>query len=258
MPELPEVQMMTDLVAEVGAGQCLTRLETLDLRIWAGAEPLQSMGRLQVRRRGKLLVLVDEQYALLLHLRMTGQICRVEDHRKARLRFHFENGQSLVLLDQRCLARLEKVPRPDLEALFAHKSLGEEFWPVPRDGDWWSNALGQKAGAIKPALLTQDKVVGVGNIAASELLWRAATSPFREVSTLSLEEWDRIAQAAHDHVDYCLSKETADTLTFVTAGGPNFFRVYGREGDRCIRCGDSVRRDRQRGRATFWCAGCQS
>lgn len=250
--------MMADLLTELGQGRVLSSLETLDPRIWGDHSPLVSMGTLKVQRRGKLLVLSDARQALLLHLRMTGQICRQEDHRRPRIRFHFEGGESLVLLDQRCLARVEWVPLSDLESTFAGKSLGEEFWPEERSGAWWADALGQKTGAIKPALLTQDKVVGVGNIAASEILWRAHISPFRKVSGLDDQDWKGIARAAHQHVDYCLSKESADTLKFVTAGGPNFFQVYGREGEPCARCSRVIQREKQNSRATFWCASCQS
>ena len=236
----------------------MPKLETLDPRIWGTGEPLSSMGALEVRRRGKVLVLSDKNNALLLHLRMTGQICRTPDHRRPRLRFHFEHGESLVLLDQRCLAKVERVPRGLLEAAFAARSLGDEFWPERRSGAWWAAALGKKRGEIKPALLTQDRVVGVGNIAASELLWRARVNPFEKVSALGEDRWGRIAQGAHDHVEHCLSKETADTLKFVTGGGPNFFLVYGREGEPCPRCSGVIKREKQRGRPTFWCRVCQS
>jgi len=250
--------MMANLFREVGGGRTLTRIETLDSRIWGGKDALQSMGPLEVQRRGKLLVLCDSDRALLLHLRMTGQICREADHRPPRLRFCFDSGEHLVLLDQRCLAQAEWVPRDVLEAVFAKRNLGEEFWPKERSGAWWASALGGKSGDIKPALLSQDRVVGVGNIAASELLWRAHISPFQRASSLDLEAWESLARAADAHVNHCLSKETADTLKFVTAGGPNFFLVYGREGQSCPRCQDRIRREMQRGRATFWCPSCQS
>ena len=250
--------MMVDLVRSLGQGKVLSRIETHDPRIWAGQAPLQSLEAVDVQRRGKMIVVSDSNTALVVHLRMTGQIRRAPDHRKPRMEWFFETKERVVLLDTRCLARVEWVPHSQLEATWQAKKLGEEFWPHGRSGVWWRTRLGRRDASLKTALLDQSRVVGVGNIAASELLWRAQLDPHCLLKDLQESQWEAMARAADAHVAYCLDKEDADTLSFVTSGGPNFFKVYGKEGQACTRCQSVIVRVKQGARATFYCPTCQS
>lgn len=255
MPELPEVEMMAGLAREVGLGREWVEIRTLDPRIWGGQDPLTAMGRLlAVRRRAKLLILEDNQTALLIHFRMTGQLIRKEDGRRVRMTFAFEGGGRLVLVDSRCLGTVEACPRAALDSRL--KALGEEFWPGPQPADWWADRLG--AGGIKAAMLRQDRVVGIGNIAATEILWMAQIPPTVRCDTLNHAAWTRFSEAAQQHVEDSLSREDGDSLRYLKAGGANPFLVYGRENQPCPRCKSPIRRVVQAARSTFYCERCQA
>jgi formamidopyrimidine-DNA glycosylase len=255
MPELPEVEMMAGLAREVGLGRELVKIETLDPRVWGAQDPLTGLGRIQsIWRRAKLLILEDSHTALLIHFRMTGQLIRKQDGRRARLRFLFGDGGHLVLVDSRCLGTVESCSLDELELRL--QGLGEEFWPGPQSGVWWSNRMGN--GGIKAAMLRQNRVVGIGNIAASEILWMAKISPTARCSELNLGVWDRFSEAAEQHVADSLGREDGDSLRYLKAGGDNPFLVYGRENQPCPRCQSPIRRWVQQARSTFYCAQCQA
>jgi formamidopyrimidine-DNA glycosylase len=255
MPELPEVQMMAGLAREVGLGRELVEIKTLDPRIWGEQAPLTAMGRLvAVRRRAKLLILEDSQKALLVHFRMTGQLIRSEDGRRVRLVFVFGDGGRLVLVDSRCLGTVEVCPRTALESRLM--ALGQEFWPGPQTPDWWADRLG--TGGIKAAMLRQDRVVGIGNIAVSEILWMAQIAPSVRCAELNRSAWERFSEAAQQHVEDSLSREDGDSLRYLKSGGANPFLVYGRENQPCPRCECPLRRVVQAARSTFYCERCQA
>lgn len=256
MPELPEVEMMAGLARTLGKGRRLVSIDTLDQRIWGGLSGVESMGEiLLVRRRGKLLLLQDSEQVLLIHFRMTGQLLRREDGRRVRMRFAFDDGGGLVLVDSRCLATVEVCSTAALEERLERMGLGEEFWPHQKSGVWWSERLGN--GGIKAAMLKQNRVVGIGNIAASEILWMAQISPKTSCVALRTSDWNRFSIAAHTHVEDCLNREDGDSLQFLNHGGPNQFAVYGREGQACPRCQATIVRIVQQARSTFFCESCQ-
>lgn len=256
MPELPEVEMMTGLARSLGQGRHLVSIETLDSRIWGDQIGIESMGRIcVVRRRGKLLLLQDSNQALLIHFRMTGQLLRKEDGRRVRMRFVFDDGGRLVLVDSRCLATVEACSVDALGERLERLRLGEEFWPGQKSGAWWSTRIGN--GGIKAAMLKQNRVVGIGNIAASEILWMAKISPTKSCAGLQPTDWERFSIAAHTHVEDCLNREDGDSLQFLNHGGANLFAVYGREGQACPRCQDTIVRIVQQARSTFFCETCQ-
>ena len=226
---------MADLVREVGLGAKFCRVETLDARIWKGRH-LESLGSIErVSRRGKHLIVGDSHHLLVLHLGMTGQLQRREDGRKVRMRFCFEGGSTLVLVDPRCWAKATSIEVSQEQVYFESLGLGEEFWPDLREGHWWRERMGGGRGAVKPALLRQDRVVGVGNIAASEMLWMAGVHPEATLNVLSMAEWNAIAKGASRHVANTLKREDGDSLSYVNEGGSNLFHVYGKAGEGCER-----------------------
>ncbi len=248
---------MADLVRQVGMGSPSCRIDTLDSRIWNGRSAA-SLGPIQrVERRGKHLLVADSSEVLVLHLGMTGQIQREEDSRRVRMRLCFEAGATLVLLDPRCWAKAVLLSLEKERPYFSGLGLGEEFWPMGRTGTWWRERMGTGRGVVKPALLRQNRVVGVGNIAASEMLWMAGIHPTTPLNRLSLDDWESIAGAAMRHVSETLERENADSLSYVNQGGENLFYVYGKRGEPCSVCGAPIERINQNARSTFFCPSCQ-
>jgi len=250
--------MMAALFRERAEKDVLRHVETIDPRVWGDTEPIGKMGlSIGVSRRGKWMLISDEHQVLLIHFRMSGQLVPSRGARQERLRFHFERGEPLSLRDPRALARVTWCRLDELAGLFTEKRLGEEFWPERRDGKWWSQRIKRTRGLLKGALLRQDLVAGVGNIAVSEMLWMAGIAPTVSTGELGDDQWEALAEAAHRHVADTLQREDATSLVFVNHGGPNLFQVYGREGQPCSRCDEPIQRVRQQGRSTFFCAVCQ-
>ena len=261
MPELPEVEIMARNLHRWMVGRRVLCFEVLDSKFDA-RELLQVEGAevRRVYRRAKYAVIefVDEQ-VLILHYRMTGKTVQDPDlQRRARLRWKLDDGTTVVFEDPRRFGTCDRVLKVDLLGYFEGKRLGPEPWPDIRDARWWAMCLMGLRGPIKPALMRQDRVAGLGNIAASEILFRAQIHPTRPVPSLRDDEWDRIAEVVPQFIAHTLREEGGDEIQYVNSGGEGSFAVYGHDGEPCPRCMHRLERMVQSGRSTFFCPGCQS
>ena len=254
MPELPEVEGMARLLCAHAVGRRITAVERLDPRLPDCAD--LAGARLEgAHRRAKILILDLGEEALLLHPRMTGQLRVGPDARAPRLRFHLEGTTPLVFDDPRRFGTVARLPAAHLPAALAH--LGPEPWPIPLSGAALAACFFGVRGPIKPALLDQHRLAGVGNIGASEGLFRARIAPTQPVPTLSAAAWSALAAGLWAWVAETLTEVGADPITLLHAGGENRFLVYDRAGEPCFSCGTRIAQLRQAGRSTFLCPGCQ-
>ena len=106
--------------------------------------------------------------------------------------------------------------------------------------------------------MRQDRVAGLGNIAATESLHRAQVDPARLVPSLDATDWERLARGVRAYIEHTLDAETGEQLTYVQQGGSNPFLVYGRGDEPCPRCASPIQRIVQSGRATYFCGACQT
>jgi len=234
----------------------------VDPRVLAAGDPEAVTGAALGRawRRAKYLLLEAGEHVVVIHLRMTGKLTPAPaSGARVRARLRFDHGPAVAFVDARRLGELWVLPADALAAFLAGKRLGEEPWPQARDGGWWRARLAGLSGPIKPALLRQDRVAGLGNIAASEILWRAGVDPWARVPALTPAAWPRIAAGAREHLALALADAAREDFVYLTEsrGASNPFEVYGRVGRPCPRCGGVIERGVQSGRATFWCRGCQ-
>jgi formamidopyrimidine-DNA glycosylase len=261
MPELPEVEIMARNLHRWMADRLIERVEVLDEKL--DEESLTSIEGarvIRVHRRAKYAVidLSGEQH-LVLHYRMTGKtVLDPASDRRARLRWVMDSGPPVVFEDPRRFGTCEWMSTQDLEPFFVSKKVGPEPWPMLRDGEWWKAQLYGLRGPIKPALMRQDRVAGLGNIAASESLFRAGVHPSATVPSLRTEQWDRIAEAVRAFIEHTLAEEGGDEIQYVNMGGEGSFSVYGHAGEPCPRCSGSIERMVQASRGTYFCPGCQS
>jgi formamidopyrimidine-DNA glycosylase len=166
--------------------------------------------------------------------------------RFARAVLDFEDGSSLVFVDSRALGTI------DVHPAGAELDLG--LGPDAADPEWTAEqlatALKLRRGPIKPALLDQRLVAGLGNIYAAESLWRARISPFAPCNTLGRAQISALRKA----IDAVIVRATGsrytddDTVTL---------DVYDREGQPCRRCRTPIARAVQAGRSTYYCPHCQ-
>ena len=257
MPELPEVEYQVRWLERLAGGQVLDRLEILDARLGdVCADRVEGELLSRVERRGKYLVLYLGEHRLVLHLRMTGKLLQQAES-GVRARLWFGGVSPVDFVDTRRLGTME-IRRGDLAAFFEARKIGPEPWPKPRPGPWWRERLSGVRSPVKTALMRQDRVAGLGNIAASEICWRAGLPPERPASDLATQCWERLGAAALAHIEMALEDLEQSPLRYLAEGGGNPFYVYGREGEYCRRCNAVILRSRQAGRVTFYCSGCQA
>lgn len=270
MPELPEVETTRRaLERRLGGGRFVSVVQRrADLRFPLPdrlAERLAGRRLVGARRRAKYLLLdLDDGRTLVIHLGMSGRLVfdgpplGVHEH----LTFGFEDGTVLRFNDPRRFGMADLLATDGLAAHPWFRHLGHEPLDARFDGDALLAALGGRTAALKVALMDQRVVVGVGNIYASESLFRARLSPRRRAGWLKPVQAARLAGAIREVLAEAIDAGGSSLRDYVQASGElgNFqrnFRVYDRAGVLCA-CGRSpIRRIVQGGRATYFCPACQ-
>jgi formamidopyrimidine-DNA glycosylase len=218
-----------------------------------------------VERRGKYLLLRCAGGTLLIHLGMTGHLRLVTGDcpagRYDRLDLSLESGRQLRLSDPRKFATvlwLEGDPyqHPLLSSL-GPEPLTEEFSPALL----FQRSRNRKV-AIKPFIMDSTVVVGVGNIYASESLFRAAINPALPAGQLTEEKACSLAAAIKQVLAEAITRGGTTLHDYLDSeGSPGYFRLelraYGRSGEPCTACGTTIQKSRLGGRSTFWCPVCQ-
>jgi formamidopyrimidine-DNA glycosylase len=197
-------------------------------------------------------IVLDDGRSLHVHFRMAGDwdIGNSNDAlpRHARAAIALADGGRVSLVDPRALSTIRIFAagdRPDAD-------LGPDPFSKQFDADWLGIALKRRRAAIKPVLLDQGVVAGLGNIYAAEALWEARISPRAVASTLS--GFRRLALVGAIRVALRRGRATRSRYSETFEGR---FRVYDREGEACPRCGTMIRRITQAGRSTYYCPKCQ-
>lgn len=260
MPELPEVEFAAARLRNAVAGRVIARLEPLhpsQQKYLPDVARRAAVGLTidRVERRAKIQLVHLQGGAILeVHFRMTGdwEFTRVGDEppRHERVRLETACGVRVSLVDGRALC----VVRLHAPGTFVLPVIGPEPLTDDFTADGFRTALARRSGPIKPALLDQKLVAGVGNIYASEALWEARIHPATPANTLSRERVARLRDAVR-HV-----LETAPTERYYGRDDVNendIWRVYGRDGEPCRRCGATLKRLPQAGRSSFYCPRCQ-
>lgn len=272
MPELPEVEVTRLSFASQIAGARVKSMQMgKPLRWPLGCLPEQLAGRTVqgVRRRGKYLLLDLDQGLLLVHLGMSGSLSYAPQGRALPppgIHDHFELVTTLGTLRLNDPRRFGAVIFTDSEdTAVARKLLGRlGMEPLSDDFDLSAFHVGLKrrSAPIKQVLLAGDLVVGVGNIYASEALFRAGIRPTQRASKLSLPRAARLREAVRTVLARAVEQGGSTLRDFSSADGQaGHFQleamVYGRAGQPCKVCGTAVKNIRQGQRSTFFCSKCQ-
>ena len=264
MPELPEVEAASRRARVIAEGRVIARVRVLHTSL-RRALPDEAAASLAgdtvaaVERRGKhQLLRLTSGRTLHVHFRMTGDWVVAEPGsdgtdssvpKHARVVLEFTDGARLVLEDPRALSAVS-VHGPGVDPLPA---LGPEATDRAFNARWLARVLAGRRVPIKVALLDQRVVAGVGNIYASESLWYARLDPRRSAASLSPDRLSRVVQG----VRRAMAKAMRHPERYYNASSAQRFNVYDREGERCRRCGGTVRRIVQAGRSTYFCPRCQ-
>lgn len=272
MPELPEVQTVVDTLCPLIVGEKIVKVQIFYEKIIENMPPevfienLVGEVFLDILRRGKFLIFKTSHFDLISHLRMEGKYEVVD--KKAVLKKHthvcftFASGKELRYLDVRKFGRMALVKK---DTALLYKSL-QKLGPEPLSKDFslinFQQALKKSQKEIKPLLLEQKVVVGLGNIYVDEALWASKIHPLRKSNTLNGAE----IQVLHDKIQEVLKNALQKGGTTIRSyhnaiGETGLFqmdlKVYGKEGTPCPRCGTLIEKIRVGGRGTHFCPTCQ-
>jgi formamidopyrimidine-DNA glycosylase len=267
MPELPEVETIRSQLAPRLTGRTLVRVEILDPRLtrpidlFEVAEELEGDSILAVERRGKYLVLrLESGLALLVHLRMTGSFgFEPTTHERALL--ELDDGTRLVYRDVRRFGTWLVLEDAELDPYLAGKN-GPEPLGARFTAEWLAARLAVRRAPVKAVLLDQRVVAGLGNIYADEALWRARVNPLRPARDLDADEVRRVQRAIRAALRAGIERQGSTLSDYRTPEGSRGamqekFRVYGRDGMPCPRCGTTIAKTRVAGRGSWYCPRCQ-
>lgn len=286
MPELPEVETVRCGLSRLIVGKQIMSVECLcekslpvatsDVRAFINQATIK-----QVRRRAKMLIIdLDNNYSLLIHLKMTGQMVYRGDEnwggghpndsflnslpdRSTRVVLNLSGDNKLFFNDQRKFGWIKLYPTSQIDELPTIVKLG----PEPLVGDPWPEFLKRirrhQSMSIKPAILDQTTIAGVGNIYADESLWLAKIHPQTKVASLTDNDLKRLLDGIIQSMTESLSAGGSTARNYVKADGSRgdylekFAAVYKRNDQPCKRCGRDIVKIKVAGRGSHYCPYCQ-
>jgi formamidopyrimidine-DNA glycosylase len=257
MPELPEVESYARYFARHALEQKIARVEVRDERILADirketfARKLKGRAFTGVRRHGKHLFADAGATWLHLHFGMTGDLAYYRDVKQeprfARIVFHFENGAHLAFEDMRLFGLAELVDSPD--AFVEARGLGPDPVEPSFTMKKFAALLERRRGAIKSLLMSQEIIAGLGNLYVDEMLYQSGIDPRRVVDRLTAAEGRALFAAMRRILRDAIARHERG------ADHPPRNLIRNREeGERCPRCGGTLRKTVVFGRTTYFCA----
>ena len=280
MPELPEVETMAaDLRGEL-IGRVIKRVRisrkhlSYPAEVTGFAAAVSNTAIEAIRRRGKRLIfdLRDADAAaraILVEVRMTGEFhllpALARPHKHDRMALALDDGRELRLRDPRGFCRIGAFDRDtdghlrDATGLDPLRRMGPEPLLVP--ASTLAGRLSGRRGAIKPLLLDQSVIAGIGNIYADEALWRAGVHPTARANSLSQTQLVAITQSVQNVLAEAVERRGSSVRTYRSMGErgsmQDHLAAYGRAGQPCRACGTAMSALRVGGRGTTICERCQ-
>lgn len=269
MPELPEVETIKNELLPHVKGRTITEVSLTWDGVVRGITAEEFRRRLtgqkivSLSRRGKYLIFnlaVAEK--LVSHLKLTGSLlvkpAGSEPERFARAIIYLDNGMSLHLRDPRKFARLWLTTDPDSVT----GKLGPEPLTAGFSLEWFREHLNHRRTLIKPLLLDQKFIAGIGNMYADEALFDAKIHPARATTSLTPEEIERLYQSIQKVLKKAIGDKGASVQNYFRPGGEKGtahfqFKVAHRRGENCPVCGAPLGYLKLRGRGTYFCRLCQ-
>jgi formamidopyrimidine-DNA glycosylase len=293
MPELPEVETIRRDMSVKIAGKKIISVKVPDKKLSQNGKLARFLigGEIIAARRiGKLLIFdLKSGKHLLVHLKMTGQLVYVDGdeivagghpfkegsilsrvggglpNKHTRLRIRFASGKGddegeLFFNDTRKFGYVKVVESEELDSIeegYGIEPLKKEFTL-----DNLKKAVSGRKVAIKAAILDQKKVSGIGNIYADEILFAAGIRPERQALSLKDEELRKIHRESEKIIALAIEHRGTTFSDYVDGQGNKggfvrFLKVYGRDGEKCVKCGRKISKKRVAGRGTHFCAFCQ-
>ncbi|MCC5889045.1 MAG: DNA-formamidopyrimidine glycosylase [Alkalibacterium sp.] len=272
MPELPEVENVKNGLTKLIIGKKIMAVDILwnniikDPSVEVFRRELEGETFREIKRRGKFLLFVLDNYTLISHLRMEGKF-RLESSGQNRTKhthviFKLDNNEELRYLDVRKFGRMSLVAHSDLQM---HPSL-THLGPEPVENNLLKSHLEHKfkktSRPIKAVLLDQSIVAGIGNIYADEILFLSGIYPGKLAVELSEEDIVILHQSILQIMAEAVNSGGTTIRTYSNAYGlegsyQNKLKVYGKAGEACSRCGHTIEKTKIAQRGTHYCPSCQ-
>ena len=265
MPELPEVETIKRALEQIIAGKKITGVIVHNAKVIK--EPSLILFKKGIKgqiikrivRKGKALILeLSSGKSLAIHLRMTGQLVYPGTGLKSRVSFVLSNKKLLDYNDQRLLGELKLVSNwRDIPFI---KKLGPE--PHDLTVKQFSSMLSKKTTKIKPLLMDQGFIAGIGNLYAAEVLFKSKINPMRKALSLSGAEKRKLFFAIKDILSKAIKHRGSSIDQYVMVSGRQgdyvrFHKVYDRKDEACYICRTPIKRVVCGGRGTYFCGRCQ-
>ena len=266
MPELPEVETVVRQLRPLIEGKTARSLNIYDNKLATSKKKLiKNIQVSNVVRKGKKIVLTSDKKSIFIavHLRMTGRLLwftkdRIRKSRDKHLRAKivFKEGE-LRFYDTRRFGTLEVLTSEEELDQSGIDPFSKQFTLKNL-----TSMLKNSSQEIKHWLMRQDKIVGLGNIYASEILYRAKIAPRRKSGSLTSDEIKKLHSATRSVLSKAIKNCGTTFSDFQQANGltgsyQNLLAVYKREGESCKKCGSVIERIVQQQRSTFYCGKCQ-
>ena len=271
MPELPEVETIKEDLRELVSGSKVERAVVLDTSLVEQPSTEEFINRLDgvritgARRRAKHLIMeLDSGDSLVFQLKIGGQLLLVppveEPKTALMLVLHLDGDRRLFLRDETGFTRARLLDEGELEERLS--PLGPEPLEAGFEAGYLQRVIGLRRAQIKPLLLDQKVVSGIGNIYADEILYDARLHPRRKANTLSNEEWEELHEAIRTNLAAGVEhRGTTVRLYRDVLDRPgehqDYLRVFEKHGRPCPGCEGEVVREKVGGRPSHFCPECQ-
>lgn len=272
MPELPEVENVRRGLAELVIGKTVKDIQILWSKIVVNPDEVFLDGLVDrqitgVDRRGKyLLIRFDHDLTVVSHLRMEGKY-EVDDQsapvtKHTHVIFEMTDGTQLRYLDTRKFGRMQLIETGQEMTVAGLKTLGPEPTPATFDVHHFYQALQKHHKAIKPLLLDQKVVTGLGNIYVDETLWLSQIHPETPADLLTQAEVQKLHDDIITELQLAINSGGTTVNTFLNATGhagafQEMLHVYGKKGEPCERCQTPIEKIKVAQRGTHFCPHCQ-
>ena len=265
MPELPEVETIKRELEKAVLGKGIKEVcvhNPLVIREPSVDKFKKGIAGSRIKkilRRAKVLILeLSSGKSLVIHLKMTGQLVYPGSGQASRVTFHLSDGKTLDFNDRRLFAELRLLD--DWRDLKFIKGLGPE--PFELTAKQFKEMIARKKTKIKPLLMDQAFICGIGNLYAAEVLFRARINPARAASSLSDKEKEALFKEINDTLHEAIEHKGSSVDQYVQLSGQpggyvKYHKVYDREGKPCFICKTPIKRTSLGGRGTYFCPECQ-
>jgi formamidopyrimidine-DNA glycosylase len=294
MPELPEVQTIVNQLKEKLVGKTVTDVEVGLSKIFEGPKEKVIGAKISdVQRRAKVIVIkLDNDLNITVHLKMTGQLVYGESKneevksknneylagtvsfsqgiansgfslpsKNTHVIFSLNDGGKLFFNDLRQFGWVKIVDSQELRAM--SQDLGPEPFEKDFTLEYFKKICNNWGRPIKILLMEQEKIAGVGNIYANEALWYAGVSPMKRARDIEKGKVEKLYEDLKMVLEMGLKYQGTSDNSYVDALGgkgsmQEYFKVYGKTGNPCERCGNKITFSKISGRGTFFCPKCQT